>query len=231
MNAAGLITGMFLHRNSPRQEIDIEFIGKDTRKMLVNVFYNPGVEGSRMEYGYRDAPTLIDLGFDASEDFHEYEIEWREGSIRWRDKRPAPWSRPALSARGTLPPTAARQDVQGEESDDNDRRSDSDHSYGRSRDEHPQVISGLAFAKTLAELKAMGPSKRPAPVELRYAPLGTVGTLLRGDEPQGPRLRRQRQPNGTFQVVERQTHRGKRGEETFRETLVDQCVRHRRQPP
>src|SRR5207248_6464666 len=53
------------------------------RKMLVNVFYNPGVEGSRMEYGYRGTPTLIDLGFDASEDFHEYEIEWSETSIRW----------------------------------------------------------------------------------------------------------------------------------------------------
>lgn len=79
----GLITGMFLHRNSPRQEIDIEFIGKDTRRMLVNVFYNPGVEGSRMEYGYRGTPALIDLGFDASEDFHEYEIEWSEASIRW----------------------------------------------------------------------------------------------------------------------------------------------------
>jgi GR25 family glycosyltransferase involved in LPS biosynthesis len=82
-SAPGLITGIFLHRNSPRQEIDIEIIGKDTRKMLVNVFYNPGVEGSRMEYGYRGAPTLIDLGFDASEDFHEYEIEWSEASIRW----------------------------------------------------------------------------------------------------------------------------------------------------
>jgi GR25 family glycosyltransferase involved in LPS biosynthesis len=80
----GLITGMFLHRNSPRQEIDIEFIGNDTRKMLVNVFYNPGGEGARMEYGYRGSPTLIDLGFDASEDFHRYEIDWCATSIRWR---------------------------------------------------------------------------------------------------------------------------------------------------
>jgi GR25 family glycosyltransferase involved in LPS biosynthesis len=82
-SASGLITGMFLHRNSPRQEIDIEFVGRDTRKMLVNVFYNPGVEGSRMEYGYRGTPTLIDLGFDAAQDFHEYEIEWTDTSIRW----------------------------------------------------------------------------------------------------------------------------------------------------
>ncbi len=84
VSTPGVITGMFLHRNSPRQEIDIEFIGKDTCKMLVNVFYNPGIEGSRMEYGYRGTPTLVDLGFDASEDFHEYEIDWSETSIRWR---------------------------------------------------------------------------------------------------------------------------------------------------
>jgi hypothetical protein len=81
--APGLITGVFLHRNSPRQEIDIEFLGRDTRKMLVNVFYNPGLEGARMEYGYRGTPALIDLGFDASEDFHEYAIEWTSTAIRW----------------------------------------------------------------------------------------------------------------------------------------------------
>lgn len=83
-NLSGLITGVFLHRNSPRQEIDIELLGKDTTKLLVNVYYNPGSEGARMEYGYRGTPVLIDLGFDASEDFHRYEIEWRATSIRWR---------------------------------------------------------------------------------------------------------------------------------------------------
>jgi len=81
--APGLITGVFLHRSSPRQEIDIEFLGKDTRKMVVNVFYNPGLEGARMEYGYRGSPALIDLGFDASADFHEYAIEWTSTAIRW----------------------------------------------------------------------------------------------------------------------------------------------------
>jgi GR25 family glycosyltransferase involved in LPS biosynthesis len=79
----GLITGVFLHRNSPRQEIDIEFLGTDPRKMLVNVFYNPGLEGARMEYGYRGTPSLIDLGFDVTEDFHEYAIEWTSTAIRW----------------------------------------------------------------------------------------------------------------------------------------------------
>lgn len=80
----GLITGMFLHRNSPRQEIDIEFLGKDPTKMLVNVYYNPGQEGTKLEYGYRGTPALIDLGFDSAADFHRYEIEWRLDGIRWR---------------------------------------------------------------------------------------------------------------------------------------------------
>jgi GR25 family glycosyltransferase involved in LPS biosynthesis len=83
-NVRGLITGLFLHRNSPRQEIDIEFLGNDTTKLLLNVYYNPGYEGARLEYGYRGTPALIDLGFDASNDFHRYEIEWTPTSIRWR---------------------------------------------------------------------------------------------------------------------------------------------------
>lgn len=82
--ARGIITGIFLHRNTPRQEIDIEFLGKDPTKMLVNVYYNPGQEGTKLEYGYRGTPAVVDLDFDASENFHRYEIEWRSDAIRWR---------------------------------------------------------------------------------------------------------------------------------------------------
>lgn len=67
----------------PRQEIDIEFRGKDTTKMLVNVFFNPGPVGTRLEYGYRGTPTEIDLGFDAADEFHDYNIEWTPTGIRW----------------------------------------------------------------------------------------------------------------------------------------------------
>jgi GR25 family glycosyltransferase involved in LPS biosynthesis len=81
---SGMISGMFLHRNGPRQEIDIEFRGKDTSKMLINVFYNPGPKGTKLEFGYRGTPTEIDLGFDAANGFHDYEIEWRPGAIRWK---------------------------------------------------------------------------------------------------------------------------------------------------
>nr|WP_232842074.1 family 16 glycosylhydrolase [Terrimesophilobacter mesophilus] len=83
-NVPGLITGVFLHRNGPRQEIDIEFLGKNTTKMLVNVYYNPGPDNTKLEYGYRGTPTVIDLGFDAAADFHVYEIDWKPNAIRWK---------------------------------------------------------------------------------------------------------------------------------------------------
>ncbi len=82
-NVPGVITGVFLHRNSPRQEIDIEFLGKDPTKLLVNVYYNPGDEGAMFDYGYRGTPVIIDLGFNASCEFHKYRIEWSPDSIRW----------------------------------------------------------------------------------------------------------------------------------------------------
>jgi hypothetical protein len=52
--------------------------------MLVNVYYNPGEDGAKLEYGYRGTPVLIPLGFDAAKDFHRYEIEWCANFIRWR---------------------------------------------------------------------------------------------------------------------------------------------------
>ena len=60
---SGVITGMFLHRSSPRQEIDVELLGRDCRKMLTNVYYNPGVDGSKFDYGYRGTPILIRVRF------------------------------------------------------------------------------------------------------------------------------------------------------------------------
>lgn len=79
----GVVTGFFLHRDSPRQEIDIEIAGNRTDRLLVNVFYNPGGEGARFDYGYRGAPSYIDLGFDASESGHRFAIEWGPCEIRW----------------------------------------------------------------------------------------------------------------------------------------------------
>jgi hypothetical protein len=83
MNVPGVVTGFFLHRNSPRQEIDIEIAGNRTDRLLVNVFYNPGGEGAKFDYGYRGAASYIDLGFDASESYHRFAIEWGPCEIRW----------------------------------------------------------------------------------------------------------------------------------------------------
>jgi len=80
---SGLITGFFLHRDTPRQEIDIEFGGADPRRMLANVFFNPGDDGTAMGFGYRGAPCWIDLGFDATEDFHLYAIDWQPDHVAW----------------------------------------------------------------------------------------------------------------------------------------------------
>lgn len=82
-NVPGVVTGIFLHRNSPRQEIDIEIAGNRPDRLLINVFYNPGDEGANFDYGYRGAPTYIELEFDASKACHRYAIEWTPSEIRW----------------------------------------------------------------------------------------------------------------------------------------------------
>ena len=82
-NVPGIVTGFFLHRDSPRQEIDVEIAGNRPDRLLTNVFYNPGDEGARYDYGYRGAPIHVDLGFDASQSAHRFAIEWEPGEIRW----------------------------------------------------------------------------------------------------------------------------------------------------
>lgn len=82
-NVPGLVTGFFLHRDSPRQEIDVEITGDRPNRMLANVFYNPGSDGAKFDYGYRGTPVSIDLGFDASKALHTYAIEWEPDEIRW----------------------------------------------------------------------------------------------------------------------------------------------------
>ncbi|WP_409450011.1 family 16 glycosylhydrolase [Brevundimonas sp.] len=82
-NVPGVVTGFFLHRNSPHQEIDIEIAGNRPSRMLVNVFYNPGDPGAKFDYGYRGSPSYIELGFDASKGMHRYAIEWTPNEIRW----------------------------------------------------------------------------------------------------------------------------------------------------
>jgi hypothetical protein len=71
------------HRDSRRQEIDVELAGGDPRRILVNVYFNPGDDGATMGFGYRGSPCRIDLGFDSTLDFHLYAIDWRLSCIAW----------------------------------------------------------------------------------------------------------------------------------------------------
>lgn len=70
---SGVITSFFTYTGRPWDEIDIEFLGNDTTKVQFNYFV--GGEGGH-EYVY-------DLGFDASEEFHEYAFDWQPDSITW----------------------------------------------------------------------------------------------------------------------------------------------------
>jgi beta-glucanase (GH16 family)/GR25 family glycosyltransferase involved in LPS biosynthesis len=82
-NVPGLVTGFFLHRDSPRQEIDVEILGNQPDHLLANVFYNPGTDGAKFDYGYRGTPAIIKLRFDASKALHQFTIEWDPCEIRW----------------------------------------------------------------------------------------------------------------------------------------------------
>lgn len=81
--AEGVVTAFFLHRTNPWQEIDIEILGKDTTKLLINVYFNPGKEGTNCNYGNRGTPVIINLNFDAADDYHQYAIEWEPHEMRW----------------------------------------------------------------------------------------------------------------------------------------------------
>lgn len=73
----GVVSSFFTYTGpsdgNPWDEIDIEILGKDTTKVQFNYFTD---SAGNHEY-------MHDLGFDASEDFHSYAFEWREGKITW----------------------------------------------------------------------------------------------------------------------------------------------------
>ena len=73
----GVVSSFFTYTgpsdSNPWDEIDIEFLGRDTTKVQFNYFTN-GTGGH--EYIY-------DLGFDAAEEFHTYAFEWLPDAITW----------------------------------------------------------------------------------------------------------------------------------------------------
>ncbi|GIO37715.1 beta-glucanase [Paenibacillus antibioticophila] len=73
----GIVSSFFVYTGpsfgTPWDEIDIEFLGKDTTKVQLN-YYTDGVGGNE---------KIIDLGYDASEQFHDYAFEWTKEAINW----------------------------------------------------------------------------------------------------------------------------------------------------
>ena len=73
-DCSGVISSFFTYTHFPVwDEIDIEFLGKNLNQVQFNYYTN----------GKGDHEYLYNLGFNASEDFHEYAFEWLEDSITW----------------------------------------------------------------------------------------------------------------------------------------------------
>lgn len=75
---SGLNTAFFTftgptHGTPVHDEIDFEFLGKEPTVVEINYHRN----------GKNMGPFRIQLGFDASIDFHDYVFEWLPDSIRW----------------------------------------------------------------------------------------------------------------------------------------------------
>lgn len=74
---SGVVSSFFTHTFSlfgdPHDEIDFEFLGKDTRVASVNYFTN----------GKPYGPVKIDLAFDAADGPHLYAFEWSADRIDW----------------------------------------------------------------------------------------------------------------------------------------------------
>jgi beta-glucanase (GH16 family) len=72
----GVITGFFTytgpHYGTRHDEIDIEFLGKNTRQIHIATF----VDGKMWN-------KFIDLDFDAADKPRSYAFEWDQNSVRW----------------------------------------------------------------------------------------------------------------------------------------------------
>lgn len=77
LKKAGTISSFFTYTGEADgtrwDEIDIEFLGDDTTKVQFN-YYSDSVG---------EHEKIYELGFDASEEWHNYGFEWREDCIIW----------------------------------------------------------------------------------------------------------------------------------------------------
>ncbi len=74
---SGLVTSFFTytgpHYDQPHDEVDIEFLGSNTRQVHFNYFRD----------GKVGASETFDLPFDAADTAHLYAFEWRPDGISW----------------------------------------------------------------------------------------------------------------------------------------------------
>jgi endo-1,3-1,4-beta-glycanase ExoK len=87
---AGLNTAFFTYIGPPNgvpewDEIDFEFLGKDTHAVQINYWTN----------GKSQLGKSVPLGFDASADFHDYAFDWAPDKIRWYVDRKMVYETPA----------------------------------------------------------------------------------------------------------------------------------------
>ncbi|MEO1240142.1 MAG: family 16 glycosylhydrolase [Pseudomonadota bacterium] len=72
----GALSSFFVYTgpyfDDPKSEIDFEFVGEDTTKVLLTYHTPDGSDGE-----------FFDLGFDAAEGEHLYAFEWAPNSITW----------------------------------------------------------------------------------------------------------------------------------------------------
>jgi endo-1,3-1,4-beta-glycanase ExoK len=75
-DAYGAVTSFFTHTgpyfDDPHDEVDFEFLGSMPRQVHLNYYKNG-----------KDDSINVQLGFDASKDYHLYAFEWAPDSIRW----------------------------------------------------------------------------------------------------------------------------------------------------
>jgi len=73
----GIVSSFFTYTGpsdgQPWDEIDIEFLGKNTNQVQFNYFVN-GVGGHEQ---------IVNLGFDASQGYHTYAFDWQPTYIKW----------------------------------------------------------------------------------------------------------------------------------------------------
>ena len=75
----GAVFGMFLYRadhdGDPWREYDMEFVGAGTTQLEINIHFEDASGKHVSLADTQGGPVIVDLGFDAAQGFHDYEIE------------------------------------------------------------------------------------------------------------------------------------------------------------